>query len=408
MMKTYLTTKKSVVIAMSALALTLGACGPKAPEARKQASQMDTAEFHQSQGDRALLAHRFSDAKAAYNKALQLAPDDAKASSGLAVALAYLSLGSNVTDPTRVQLFKQGESLLEKAIDQADDKMTTARAHSFAVRFHVIMQRPTDDWFAKAQNHYEEAIEATPGNAEPYFFMAAAHSLRLEYDQATNLYSKVLSFNADYYSEANDELKRIQKVQRALPGSRFGKNLANTIAITRADTAALLIAELRLDRLYVTSSRTAKSSFQVPASQRKFQTQVAPAQNMPDATDLRNHPMADTINMVIKLGIKGLEADASHKFHPSEKLTRAEFAMILQDVLVKITGDTSLATKFMDQNSPHPDVSTDRWYYNAVRTVVNRGMMEIKNQASGNFNPMGNVSGADALLAVSTLKNINR
>ncbi|MDT8445350.1 MAG: S-layer homology domain-containing protein [bacterium] len=381
-------------------ALTLSACGgPAAQQTRSSQSKMDTPAYHQQIADRHLLQGDYGTAKSEYNLALELQGNHSKSESGLAVALAYLASG-NVTEETKDEVFARGSSLLEKALDHAQDNEDKARAHVNALRFYVVTERPKDGWFDKAQDHFEDAVKLAPSDPEPYYFMGSAHASRLDYEAAIRQYEKVMAIGGRYDVEAGNALKEIQKIQRALPGSRFGEQLANESSITRADTAALLIAELRLDRLYMSRSKEVTPGFMPPSGQRRME--LAPSQKMPEATDLYNHPMKNSIEMVLSLGIKGLEADAAHKFHPSEALTRAEFAMVLQDVLVKITQETDLDTRFVGQDSPFDDVNASRWYYNAVRTAVTRNLMEPA--GSGKFQPMGKVSGADALLAVRKLK----
>jgi hypothetical protein len=79
---------------------------------------------------------------------------------------------------------------------------------------------------------------------------------------------------------------------------------------------------------------------------------------------------------------------------------------LIQDLLIRITRDASLSTRYIGERSPFPDVSKNVWYYNATRTVVNRGLMTVKNKVTGEFEPLSHVSGADALLTIRTLKEI--
>lgn len=382
------------------LAGLLAACGGSgAQPERKSGAKMDTPEYHSQLADRHLLEGDYNTAKTEYNLALELAPEHSPSQSGLAVALAHLASG-NVTEATKDEVYQKGSDLLERALANAADKTQKARAHVYSVRFYVVTGKPADDWYEKAQEHFEEARDLTPDDPEPYFFMANAEAARLNYETALHHYQKVMSIGMRFDVEAGKAVKEIQKIQRALPGSRFGEQLANEKAITRADMAALLLAELRLDRLYVTHSKEATPGFLAPAAQRKLN--LSPSQTMPEATDLYNHPLKNSVEMILSLGLKGLEADAAHKFHPSEALTRAEFALILQDILVKITGEEALQTRFIGQESPYSDVKESRWYYNAVRTAVTRNLMEPA--GSGRFEPMGKVSGADALLGVRKLK----
>ena len=74
-------------------------------------------------------------------------------------------------------------------------------------------------------------------------------------------------------------------------------------------------------------------------------------------------------------------------------------------ILIKITGDDSLATKFIGSPSPFPDLRNDLPYFNAAMVCTTRNIMETKDVSTGEFDPQGAVTGADSLLSIRTLKS---
>ena len=86
-------------------------------------------------------------------------------------------------------------------------------------------------------------------------------------------------------------------------------------------------------------------------------------------------------------------------------ITRAEFALMVEGILVKVTGETVIRTKFIGQPSPFPDVRNDLPYFNAVQTVVTRNLMEPKESLRGLFHPGDDLAGADALLVIRLLRD---
>lgn len=78
--------------------------------------------------------------------------------------------------------------------------------------------------------------------------------------------------------------------------------------------------------------------------------------------------------------------------------------MMIEDVLIKVTGDNALATKFIGQTSPFPDLRSDLPYFNAVMVVTSRGIMEAKDFTTGEFAPLSPVPGVDALLIIRKFK----
>ena len=72
---------------------------------------------------------------------------------------------------------------------------------------------------------------------------------------------------------------------------------------------------------------------------------LMPVTAYPKVVDIAAHPMEDSIQEVIKLEIKGLTPDPAHKFHPDQEFKRAEFAQLIQDILIKVTKDDSIVNK---------------------------------------------------------------
>ena len=219
------------------------------------------------------------------------------------------------------------------------------------------------------------------------------------FKEASDLFKKVLEINDGYVVEANDAWKLIQKIERAAPGTMIGKQIALVDQITRADIAALFIQELKLDDIFA-EKKVFDTSFKTP--EKKFETEqvikTAPA------LDIADHVLRTDIESVIALQIKGLEPYPDHTFKPDQKIARAEYAMMIEDILIKVSGDKKLATKFIGTPSPFPDLRSDLPYYNAVMVSTTRGIMETKDLTTGEFDPLGSVSGADALLIIRRLQ----
>jgi hypothetical protein len=234
--------------------------------------------------------------------------------------------------------------------------------------------------------------------------MGKAYKYGYNFDKAGEMFKKVLDLNDQYLIEADNEWKLVQKIQRAAPGSLIGKKIALIDEITRADVAALFIQELLLEKLY--EKRTPKqfdTTYQAPTSTQKFEAdKIVKAEA---ATDIQSHVLRVDIETVLRLGVRGLEPSPDHKFFPDQKINRAAYAMMIEDILIKVSGDEKLATKFIGSQSPFPDLRNDLPYFNAVMVVTSRGVMEAKDLTTGEFAPTGTVSGADALLIIRKLKD---
>jgi hypothetical protein len=178
----------------------------------------------------------------------------------------------------------------------------------------------------------------------------------------------------------------------------IGKKIALVDQITRADIAALFIQELQIDEIFA-QKKVFDTRFKSP--EKEFVTERIV--KTPPALDIEDHVLKTDIESVMQLGIKGVEAYPDHTFKPDQKIARAEYAMMIEDILIKVSRDEKVATKFIGSPSPFPDLRNDLPYYNAVMVSTTRGIMEAKDLTTGEFDPMGSVSGADALLIIRRL-----
>ena len=104
---------------------------------------------------------------------------------------------------------------------------------------------------------------------------------------------------------------------------------------------------------------------------------------------------------MVGLKIRGLEP-IGNRFEPDKDITRADFAVMIEDILIKILGEKNLPTRYIGSPSPFKDVNSSFYAFNAIMTCTTRGIMEA--DLNGYFRPEGPVSGADALLSLRRLK----
>ncbi len=185
-----------------------------------------------------------------------------------------------------------------------------------------------------------------------------------------------------------------------MPGTVNGRKIALVEKISRADTAALFMEELKIDVLYKKRTpRTFDTSFKQPD-----RAKASPAETPRTVTDIEGHPLKADIEGILRLGIRGLEMQPDGRFLPDEPVSRAAYALMIEDILIRLIGDTGLATRYIGSVSPFPDIRSDLPYFNAVMVVTSRGIMQVRSVASGEFAPLGSVSGVEALLTIQKLK----
>jgi len=359
-------------------------CGP---EARKPTSQLDTPEHHVSTGLSLLKQARYIDASREFDLALELSPKFSMAHGGSGLAKAY-----------------QGDMKgAFEAMDKAWKYAKTDEEKTFAqvgyIRLHTMNREDNKKWLDKARDAFDTAVLIDPKSAAAYYYMGVAYKYGLDFSLSGQMFTKVLDLKTDYLKEADAEWNLVQKIQRAMPGTLTGKKIAIVESISRADAAALFMEELRIDILYKKRTpKTFDTSFMDPE---KFK---AKKDSRITATDLDKHPLKADIEGILNLGVRGLENYPDNAFHPDELITRGQYAMMLEDIMIKVTGDDKLATKFIGSTSPFPDLRSDLPYFNAVMVVTSRGIMEAKDFTTGEFAPLASVSGADALLVIKKIK----
>ncbi len=107
--------------------------------------------------------------------------------------------------------------------------------------------------------------------------------------------------------------------------------------------------------------------------------------------------------------VRGLEpiydqTTRANLFKPQQSVSRKELALILEEVIIRLTNQPKIATESVGSTSRFPDVPATVGWFNATMTVVTRGLM--KTSLSGEFRPNDTVDGSELLLAVFELRNV--
>lgn len=376
---------KAVVLLLAVLAFVVTGCGPKiAPPT----SVLDSPEYHYKNGLKYLDKDQIDDAMKSFDRAIALAPKSPLGYIGK--GLAYGKKGD----------FKAAFDNMEDAKDYEEKGI---EANIGMIRL-LSMQRG-EDWLKKSEKEFKEASAKDSNSAALHYYMGLAYKVSFDFDRSADMFRKILDMNKEFTTEANAEWAVIQKIQRAAPGTVIGKQIALIEKIDRADISALFVQEMDLEKLFTKRGpKTYDTAFKAPteASATKMTTETVI--KMEAATDIKDHWLKPSVDTVLKLQVRGLEAGPNHTFEPDKLITKSEFALMLEDILIKVSGDEKLATKYIGSSSLFPDVRSDQYAFNAVMVVTSRGFIEA-DKATGEFRPGDAVSGADALLAIREFKN---
>ena len=382
--------KRLAVLMLVIVALVAMGCGPKAAPST---SVLDTPEYHYNQGLKFLDKNQMDDAMREFQRAVDLDPK-----SSLGYIGKGLVFGQKGDFKAAYENMEKGKSNETKGIEA---RIGMIRLYSLQM---VKEPSKAKSLIKDAESEFKTANEKEPNNARLHYYMGMAYKVDLNFDKAAPMFRTVLDLNKDFTGEANAEWAMIQKIQRAAPGTEIGKRIALIDKIDRADVSALFDQEMNLEKLF--TKRGVKSydtSFKAPTeSSTRFSPETTV--KMDAATDIKDHWLRPSIEMILKLQVRGLEAGPDHKFDPDKLITKGEFAVMLEDILIKVSGDEKLATKFLGATSPFPDIRNDQYFFSAAMTVTSRNFLDA-DKATGEFKPGDPVSGADALLSIREFKN---
>jgi len=362
-----------ILYALTTLFL-LGGC------ATKPQSDVDTPEYHFRAGMRAVDSGNYDAALNSFQRALDLNKKFVPAYAGLGLANAHLG---NI-------------KVARKNIDKAESKGgKEPDILAICARTWIVMRKDVKKWFKKATNILDKALKRNKKHEGSLFYYGLAHLYNYDFSDAESYFRRVVEMKGEYAGKADNQWKRSQKIVRAMPGTEAGKKIALQEQITRADLAVIFAEELKISELIA----------RLPAQSDGFQTpsQMGAGGNARTPSDASGHWASTWINEVLQHGI--LETGPDGRFYPEETITRAEYAMAAQRLLVVATRDNSLEVRYFGENpSRFSDVPSSHPAYNAMALCSERGIMQ-SDVMTGNFNPTGYIDGADALLIIRTLQN---
>jgi tetratricopeptide (TPR) repeat protein len=381
------------LLSMAAIVLIVS-CGPKP---QQPLSRLDTPGHHTLTGIRLLDQEKLTDAGREFELALRLDPRYSMAHAGAGLVKAYQGDFKGAFDFLK-RAEKHAQSKEEKIFVLVGYIRVNTISHAACMRIGTEC-RPDEAWIKYSKDAFDQAIAIDPKTASPYYYMGECDLTALDLEQAGRLFSRVLDINSDHVRAADRRWKLVQKIQRAMPGTVTGKKIAMVERLTRADAAALFMEELKIDALY---ARRTPKTFDTASKDPEKARQAA--LRSVKATDIADHPLKSDIEEILRIGTRGLEVYPDGTFRPDDQVDRASYAMMVEDILIKVTGDNALATRFIGSPSPFPDLRADLPYFNAVMVVTSRGIMKAKDIMTGEFGPLRPVNGADALLVIRKIR----
>ena len=304
-------------------------------------------------------------------RALALEPNNSSAYSCLAIA-------------------KNDKELLLKAEDSIENE--TDRFRYFLASIRILDSETAQDFYNKVQEMKLGFLPYYKDKESADYFLALNYFKYLEFEK-TREYSANVFKNQDskFASQSRVLWEKVDRVIRALELSKFtvtAKKLVLNDKIKRVDIAVVLEDEISLSKLM-------KGAFKADIKE--------PARNL--SQDIVNHPNLPQIKVFYKYGLRGLEPkvfDNKELFLANSFITRADFSLLLEDIVSKALGDKRLKTTFFGNKSIFCDVKNDDYYFNAINTSVARGF--LKPNRNSEFRPHEFLTGIELIEAIAVIK----
>ena len=394
--------KQAWFLILALLLVTSSGCTQKI--ARCTAPE-DNPAHHYLRGMEALEAGRLDLATEKFDRAVYCEEDFSAAYGGKAMVAAQRA--KQMSDPRYREIeVKQSQELLQKAGKLAEND--NDRFEFQLARLRVLTSLKEKDWLESAEEAAGRALRFTvdeklldyyQGKEAAFYFIGLAYLEAYAFRKAEDKFRETLdSRKMGRWNEPADRAwKKASRILRATGGvtvGDVGKKIAIKDSISRSDLTALLVDELKIEKLFA-------GRIPVKSQLSAMQAEFTPA-------DVLTHPFRQEVVTTMKWKVRGLEpkydqTTKAYLFKPEDKVLRGEMAFILEDVLIRLTGDEKLATAFFGQDrSPFPDVKATSPFYNAVLNMTSRGIME--GDLSGEFRINEPVDGAEAILAIRMLQ----
>ena len=343
----------------------------------------DNPTYHYRLGIQQIESGEINASKESFRRAKILKHDFALADVGLAlVALAQKE-------------FKSAENHIMLALRQ-DRKCF--QAHIAAGKLKMLRgldsKRPEKVWIEDSLNSFYQALKISKNNPEILFNIGEAYLASGNLEDSQKTFKSILDLNNEFWiSKARKRLKFTQKIVRLAPGSTMGRQIGLKEKISRAEMAILLIEELKLDHML----KGKKTAF----SYNEINSEVTTSDLLKDSKHWAN----GWVELILEIGVPGLGLFTDGHYRHDQDLSRANCALIISFLIDSLSGKRNDFSAYFGEVSTFSDLKSDHYAYAASSIAVKLGLLEVKNIRTANFDPLGPVSGLEALEIIRRIQD---
>ncbi len=311
------------------------------------------------------------EAKKVFNRIIAMRSDVAEGYAGLALSEAEEMNFDNAMNYAR----------------RAIEKEPASMAALFAMARIMTLSHEDLAGLQKALQLFDRAIDLDPRNDRLHYYKGLTLKKAQDYEKAIHAFIKALAIEGPYAKRAEIELHTLRHVERLKPDSKQSWKIGLKEAIGRGDLAYLLVEELDLPGLIKKYRPDDRSVVEKTGSM--------------VITDIADHPAKEKIYLLVRLDIMDVYPDQT--FRADKALTRAHFAVTLQRLLVYLSRDESIQTRYSGTSSTISDVPSTHYAYNAVRVMIDLDIMQTSDDV---FHPSETISGMTALAAMNEISSV--
>ena len=360
---------------------------------------MDDSSTHYKQGMKYWDEKKYTEAEEEFQRVRSLDSNYAPAYAGLALTTAQAAKTAGNVE-TAEEGFEEALQIVDTAqyLDSTIPEVFIAKAVIIAMKNEG---KEATTWLPKVEEEYYKALKRDRKNAEAFYRRGCCYKNVYEFSKAADDFKKVIDLKKEFITQATKQWEIVQKIIRVVSGNEMSKKIALVEQVDRADIAALFVSELHIGKL-IDKKTTAHYDTTVKAPNDSLKIKTDSIVTMVEVTDIDGHWAKSFIMDIVERGISGLEPYPDRTFRPDQTVNRGEYALMLKEVLIVITGNKGFAAKDTGTENRFPDVNPSHPAYNAICTTVGNGIMEVAK--SGEFYPSKPLSGPDALLSIRNLK----
>jgi tetratricopeptide (TPR) repeat protein len=273
-------------------------------------------------------------------------------------------------------LFK-GEYIEAKKYVNAAKKKDTRNEKAYIIETKILLREKGRSYAREAIKFLSNSEKISRGSLLADLTLGDCYFLLGDFLKAREVYTRILKANKGFQVESANRLETIYTIESIKLNPKQIKGILLSKGVRRDDIAYLLDKEFSI-RKYIKRGEERRSSF----------------------NDLGGSLYSDSI---VRLYARGMFSFIKgDSFSPATVASRAEMAKVIEDFIVYATGNAGYRSRYRrEKQSPIGDVKSDHPYYNAIRLVIDKNIMDLT--LGGSFNPMEPVNGIDAVVTFNRM-----